>query len=113
VFPKPEAIYQCPATQRYYDPLVVRRALRAADPAILAYRAAVTEQDEAAREAAEEKIVAVARRAFAVPPVDPKTGDGTPDAIVMRAVVAFTRWLSGKGGTAQSGPSSAPCTDCR
>lgn len=112
MFPEPEAIYQCPVTKRFYDPLAVKRALRKANGAILALARATADEDEDARLAAEEKIAAAGRAAFGLAPVDATTGSGVPEALVLAAVTAFTRWLRGKGETAQSGPTSAPCTDC-
>lgn len=107
------AIYECPVTQQKLDPLAVKRHL------ILStknrFNALVRElnaDDDLVRIAAEGELARAGRVAFGLVPLDPRTGKGTLDAVVLEAVTAFTKWLTKKGSKAQSGPASAPCTDC-
>lgn len=108
-------VYRCPVTGRYLDPLAARRSMFAAAKGRGGFNGAVADArspDEGVRAAGEERLVAAGRAALGLPPIDPKTGEGVTDAVAMEALTAFTRWLSGKGGTARGGPSGAPCTDC-
>lgn len=109
---KERAVYQCPVTGRFYDPLAVKRGLAVRG----GFNAAVAESqspDEQTRAAGEEKLVAASRKAFGFAPVDPKTGEGVTDAVALEALTAFTRWLKGKGETALGGRNDAPCTACQ
>jgi hypothetical protein len=103
-------IYQCPATENFYDPAAVKRAL------LMNRFNEGAEQmnmlDPLKVAAGEALVVAAARKAFSLLPVDPKTGQGVPDATVLEAVRKFTAWLRGKGQAAVAGSSGAPCTGC-
>lgn len=116
MFPEKERlIYQDPATERFFDPLAVKRSLVLAGRGQLNAHFATygkADADPVAKARAEEAIVAAGRAAFGLPPIDPKTGEGVGDAKVIEAVTAFTRWLRGKDKAAQNGPNSAPCTAC-
>ncbi len=106
-------IYKCPVTEKALDPLALKRAITVASKN--RFNAIVQEArstDELVRATAEGQLVAVGRAAFGLAPIDPKSGAGVLDTVVLEAVTAFTRWLSKKGPTAQSGPDSAPCTAC-
>jgi hypothetical protein len=108
---KDKLVYSDPATGQFFDPLAVKRRL------LLAGKGRINEAfaayaDPEKRLVAEGVIVACGREAFGFAPIDPKTGNGVTDTKVIEAVTAFTRWLRGKGSPAQSGPNSAPCTDC-
>ena len=112
---KERQIYRDPGTLRFYDPLALKRALlRSArgrfNEAIKTYGSDASTADEKAQ--AEAMIVLAGREAFGLKPIDPQTGEGVVDAVVIDAVTAFTRWLKGKDETAQSGPNSVPCTGC-
>ena len=112
---KERAVYTCPATSNCYDPLAVRRRLLIAGQNRLNEHFLVygDKNAEASKKAlAEEAIVRAGRAAFDLKPIDPKTGEGIGDAKVIEAVTAFARWLRGKDSPVQSGPNSAPCTDC-
>jgi hypothetical protein len=104
-------IYTCPATGGQFDPLALRRVFRIRSE----YNKALTDmgsEDDAVAASAEGTVVSIGRQAFGLRPVNPNDGTGVTDAIVLEAVSAFTRWLKGKGQTAQSGPNSAPCSGC-
>lgn len=106
-------VYLCPVTGRHFDPLAVKRALVVATRNRFNQACADSaSKDPVVAADAESVIVAGGRAAFGLRPIDPQTGDGTVDADVIEAVRAFTRWLRGKGPTAQNSPTSAPCTDC-
>ena len=112
---KERQVYQCPETKRFYDPLSVKRKLVIAgkgqfNKAVAVYNGGAGTPEELAQ--AEGILVASGREALGMPAINPATGEGHGDASVILAVTAFTRWLRGKDGTVQSGPNSAPCTDC-
>lgn len=112
---KDRLIYVCPATGGHFDPLAVKRRLLIAGKGVLnTHFLAWGDKtvDPAKKAVAEEAIVAAGRAAFGLAPIDQKTGAGIGDARVIEAVTAFTRWLRGKDSPVQSGPNSAPCTDC-
>lgn len=104
-------VYRCPATKRYYDPLALRRGFLLARE----YNAAaqgMRSDDACVAAEAEGVVVAVGRKIFGLKPIDPITGEGVTDSLVVEAVTAYTGWLRGKSETAQSSGPSAPCTDC-
>ena len=106
-------IYTCPITGRKYDPLAVKRSLAIASRG--GFNAAVADSrstDAVIRASGQERLVTYARSALSLLPINPETGVGWLDVVVLDAITAFTRWLAGKGGRVQSGPNSAPCTDC-
>lgn len=107
------AIYECPVTQQKLDPLAVKRHLIiSTNNRFNALVREMSAEDERVRVAAEGELARAGRAAFNLTPLDPRTGKGTLDAVVLEAVTAFTKWLTKKGSKAQSGPASAPCTDC-
>lgn len=79
-------IYQCPATGRYYDPLVLKRSLLAAAKG--QYNRAVAEYPD---EKARSILLTAGRVAF-------ETEDPTsvPDETVLDAVTAFSKYLTAK-----------------
>jgi uncharacterized protein (DUF169 family) len=114
-FPEAERqVYCCPVTNRKYDPLAVKRAISAASKSRFNDMCAdARSEDEAKALAAQGQIVAVARAALGLKPIDPETGEGVLDADAYDALVQFTRWLRGKGGRAPETRSSSPCTGCQ
>lgn len=113
---KDRQVYTCPVTGRKYDPLQVKRDLARAARGWEAYNRVVAENankgDQVAQPAAEGQLVGFARAAFGLKPIDPKTGDGVLDAVVLEALTAFTRWLLGKSETAGGTRPAEPCTGC-
>lgn len=106
-------VYSCPVTGMRFDPLAVKRTIAAASRSRFNDLCADARSDDPAkREAAVGGIVAAGRAAFNLKPIDPKTGEGVLDAVVYDAVIAFTKWLKGKGEGAQGMPNSAPCSGC-
>jgi hypothetical protein len=105
-------IYTDPATGRKYDPLAVKRAITAATNGQFNVLVTAVSGDDPARAAdAQDRLIAAARSAFGLKPLDPDTGQGVLDAVAYEALIEFTRWLKGKGPRAQTRPNSAPCTD--
>lgn len=105
-------IYTDPATGRKFDPLAVKRAITAAtNGQFNVLVAAVSGGDPARAAEAQGRLIAAARLAFGLKPLDPDTGQGVLDAVAYEALIGFTRWLKGKGPRAQTRPNSAPCTD--
>jgi hypothetical protein len=107
-------IYTCPHTARKYDPLAVKRTLAVQSKRQINKWIADAQQtdDPGKADVAIGNLVAVARVAFALPAVDPKTGEGVPEATVYESFVAFTVWLRGKDEREQRTLSSAPCSGC-
>lgn len=96
-------IYKCPVTAHCHDPLALRRAFilsKDYNSAAEGVRAHAEGTESHAQ--AEEKLVAIGRSIFAMPAINPDTGEGWTDTEVIGAVSAFTRWLKGKVETAQS-----------
>jgi hypothetical protein len=86
-------IYRDPVTDRYYDPYRVLAAL---------YHYSGNKLNEMVRAANESpagslKLAEVGRRAFGLPAIDPATGEGTPDAVVLAVVEKFSEYVRGKG----------------
>jgi hypothetical protein len=108
-------VYKCPLTDRYHDPLAARRAMLARAGGAAKFNEAIKDSrsaDPDVRDRGEAALVAAGRAALGLEPVDPRTGAGVPEAVVLEALTAFTRWLAGKGETVPAGPSGAPCTGC-
>lgn len=103
-------IYQCPFTGNKYDPLALRRGLLLARGYNDAARG-MSDSDPVAAAQAEEQVLAIGRKVFALPPVD-AAGQGITDQQVLDALAAFAEYLRGKARRAQSSGLSAPCTDC-
>jgi len=102
-------IYLCPVTNRYYDPLRLRRELRLSAED---YGAEFNELLDRARlddAKAEAALYSICRAAFALPPVHP-SGAGFTDATVADALEAFLRWQRGKGQRERHSPDAAPST---
>jgi len=102
-------VYQCPVTQRFYDPLEMRRALLIESSfQINEWIEEQKSSDPAVTWPAQAKVVAVTRKVFGLQPIDPITGGGEGDARVIAVLNAFTEWLEGKGGGGQNRDSSPP-----
>lgn len=100
--------YDLGTEKRYADPLEIRRKLIRSTGGEFnevmkdAWRPAPDEESRQAMEdptklEAQEKIVASARDAFDLPPVDPKTGGGVPESEVNRVLFEFLRWVEKNG----------------
>ena len=114
-------VYQCPVTKKFLDPFRVYTTLQhqagggakfnelrrnTADPASLM------------------QLADVGRKAFNEPPVDPKTGKGTPDVVILAAVEKFVEYVLGKGSgvghwrnwlprpVSPTGSAPKNCSDC-
>lgn len=53
-----------------------------------------------ANPASQLQLASVGRKAFGLSPVDPTTGEGTPDAVVLLMVEKFAEYARGKGSGA-------------
>lgn len=100
-FPDLSKAYSCPITGRYYDPLRCHRELLS-EPDLNVWIA----NDDHGR------LVPHARKVFGLPEIDPATGFGWTESMVLAALGCFTEYLQGKDERAQNSSSSAPCTDC-
>lgn len=91
-------VYRDPATGLHYDPFRVLASLHHYSGGKL------NDMVRAANEspAGALQLVAVGRRAFGLPAIDPTSGEGTPDAAVLAAVEAFSEYVRGKGPGAAS-----------
>lgn len=115
-------VYRCPVVGRFYDPFHVLASLHHYSAGKVNELSRESEKDPAAA----LRLAQVGRRAFGLSEVDPATGEGTPDAVVLKAIEKFAEYARGKGSGAGSWrtyaspsgdlpPSSAPttCSPCR
>lgn len=84
--PEEKLIYTCPITNRVFDPLALKAQL--AQESNHQFNTWVSKKDHASLEALAIKVFG---------------GDQA-----LRALTAFTRWLSGKGPRGQTSPTTAP-----
>lgn len=94
---------------RYADALAAYKVLLRGGVNRLLDECAASDATKAAT--AETAVCELARRAFGLKPVDPRTGVGYADADCLDLLDAFFEWLGAKKATPQSSPTSAAPTD--
>ena len=113
-------VYQCPVTKKFLDPFRVLAGLH--HYAANKFNELVKDQSNPTTAL---KLAVVGRKVMELEPVDPQTGAGFPDAVVLNAVEKFVEYVKGKGSGAgswrnyasplePSQPASAPtsCSPC-